>query len=474
MATDTLVAWLEGETARIYDREGRLVVQLPPRADRSVGEAADDVPRGIARAQAERALLDEADLSGADRDDEVAEELLEDELPLALRREDGRGRRDADHTATEGLQPTRWQAWAAPDGDALLVGTGRSVWRVRPQQAVERLGSAPAPAHAAAVAGGWLLLAGERWHASRDGRTFRELPGPSPANIAADSNALHVFVQIADRLEVVKLGEASNGSALVAKDRLVLSPSAPVRDLAFCAGVPVALTEDGLFRKTADGAFTAVDLLGGGRGIACSAKRLVVFGPGLRELTQPSSAPVGVGAAVADNVEVATFAGERLWVVASDGRLLRESDAPGAPLVLVRAASEEPALLIPSPQPVAGVNTAPAGRRRPRLPDLLPEVAIVGHLEAKPPRKRSIGLGVVANWQLGHPPTRVPAAPSDDWLQLAGAPAAAPAPGVPAAPLGPAAPVQAMPGMGRELGPDADAGCLHNTRQRAVALAAAD
>jgi hypothetical protein len=488
VAADGLVVWVDGPTARLYDEHGRSLGQLPPRVTkgRAAPEASIALPgasNDSARAAAQ--LLDEMDLSGGDRDDDIAEALIEDELPLADRRQADATAREQRGSNDEAASAV-WPAWAANAGKHLFVGAGGAIWRVQTGRAPVRLGRAPMRTRAAVVtADQWLILVGDQVLGSRDGRAFHGLAITPPLDVVADGRSPQVAFRYDDRIEVVNLATGKSGHSLTAGERATFTSSAPVRDLAVCSQRLVALTDDGLFARSPLGDFGAVDLTASGIGLACDGDRGVIFGlNGFHAMPDPTNvggARVGSSATAVGDIESATFVDQTLWLATSDKRLVRlawnaKGEGNVTPVDRVAAVRPQPTDMPASPLPSRASPpevTAPrtAGHRRSRLPDLLPELAFVGRVEALSQRRRAVGLALVANWRLGRTREtfgRPIVADAAALATFAGAPA------VGSFPTGGSATGAPPPPTMPVLGPDPDVGCLHTVRQKAVALASAD
>jgi hypothetical protein len=407
-----------GGVVAVVGRDG---VQLLDEAGRPLGRLGAGVTvsgPGLDTGARRERVLDRLDVPEEERDTQVAEDLVEDELTLGERRAQaaGRQRDGADDPST---------ALAAASARGVFVVAGRALWlaqagrrpqRLAPLRGELRALAASADGRAVVIAEGHALLG-----SSDGGLSF------APLGVAAR----------AERLALAGGALAWTEGAHVIIARPGAPPTtvplgSPVRDVAACADTLIALAEDGLWSLAPEPV-----RLGGpvaAARLACPAEGTgpwLAVGPALLEtpdrgrtweprLDAPASPLVG-----------AALTRDYLWLVGRDG-LSTLPRIPGG-----RAARPR-------------VAAAPAARRvrEPRWAGLLPRLTLDASYVASD-GNRELRAFALADFALG------------------------PRPPVLLAFADPASDPSSEPARERRRapGPDPDAACLEEARARAVELA---
>jgi hypothetical protein len=454
VASGDLVAVIEGGEVRIFSADGRLLDRL--------GSAVPGPPAGGARAAIEgeregrrERAFDLFDIPTELRDSQEAEDLVEDELPLAHRRREPATAND------DGPGPGSIALAAPDDRGGLWVVVGGHLLGVDPERGTSRRADLPGTIQVMAAAGDNLLLASpDRLLASPDGgRTFAALLrlDRPVTRMAADPQGRWIAWASRARLQVLR-GRQLTRFAFAAE----------IRDLVACGGHLVLLTDEGIHVGEEGG------------------PPVLVSGP--LPATGVSCPRAGPGPWL--------FAGQGLYESRDRGRTVRpRDDAPAGPfraLALARdriwlvSANDLHALPADGQRPLPGPASAPT--LDPAIPHppapwkalLAPRLTLTASYRTIGTRRDWLALAL-AELPLGEPGPKLRAAPAPvRRLALADPPHRGlqvdpplPSPPLPP-PASPVSPPAASWASSPYPPPDPDAGCLAPTRSRAVAAALAE
>jgi hypothetical protein len=464
VAGDT-VAVAVGAEVRWYDRLGRPLGRLRPR-ENACDPADGCAPGNRARADlARERALDDLDVPDELRERDDAIDLAEDELSLALRR-DQRAGADLPRLPS----PADAQAFVWADHGAIVALVDGRIWRIEAGRPAEAIGPAPAGIVALATTDSGLVIAArasEVLASSDGGRRFHtadHLPA-APEDLVVDPAGRFCAASSRRRLDVVQFGGAGQRPR-----KWFVEPSADVRDLAVCDGMLGVLADDGVHVVNADGSSRRVapprddSRLGCAGATAATAGLWLAFGDhglaaALDASAQGELAFVPVAGANRP-VEAVHAAGDALWVFSRVGGLAQLGPDSAPP-----------------PPPFLGVRDQARDRPAP-WHELLPRLGLLGR-KSHGAGRNALLFSLMAEWRLGgrraggrEATSGAEGSARSDLLL-----ASAPSPGVqPAAPDPAAAEARSA---GTASAPwtntaDPDAGCLARARARAVALAAAE
>jgi hypothetical protein len=439
-----LVVMARGRELQLFTVDGRAIARRAtpvgdPLEAQGAGERAADESR-------ER-ILDLLDVPTEARDSQAAEDLVEDELTLGERR----AARALERSAADATPPA--PIHLAASARFLWIATADGLWRAEIGETPRRIGPRPAELRALGATddGDLLVLRGRELLASRDGGlTFQSLE-----RLAA--RATHLAVPASGRW----LAWAEESAVLMssAAGRAAWPLPGTVRDLRACGDELVALTDDGLYRASADAPLARIAGPLPARRLACSGDGggpWLAVGPGLlasadhgRSWRSRLDTPPGP-------VQDAAVAAEALWLATPAGLVeLPIEESPG----------ERP----PALPPLDGTPGLALRGRPPVWAALLPRITLQGSYRGSPGRHEVRALAL-ADFPLGPRQARPPAGA----LQPAALLAAQDLPPAPTPPPVETPAAAEPPTRLRPPPPDAEIGCLVEARARAVEAALAE
>jgi hypothetical protein len=437
VASDDLLAVMQGPSARVFLADGRPLLRLPPVRDLPAASSA--APADESQDRREQ-IFELFDIPTELRDSQAAEDLVEEELTL---------RQQAAGPSAAVAGPGETDALAAADARGLWLVVSGDLYRAGPGVESARIGPVPHGLRALAAADDGTLVLGtatELLGSTDGGKTFRSLMrlARPPLQLAVDPSLRRLAWSDAAGMHLVRGGE----------DRT--SREGRVRDLQVCGGQLVVLAEDGLHVSSARGALEHVCGRVPATRIACprtGAGPWLLVGEGLaqsvdrgRSFRPRVDAPPGL-------IGGAAFTRERIWVVSPTAGLTSLSIPEG-----------------PAPErPTTPPSEEDAPARLPRwTSSLLPRLTLATSY-ARSASRRDYRALALAEVPLGRRERRLRADPAGGrMLAFADPEPPEPSPAQPPTPPYPGPATSPYPPR------DPDAGCLALARAAAVARAQAE
>ncbi len=437
VAADDLVAAVRGDTVVLLTTDGATFARLGPRGQDQGGTA---VGRGTGARVAE-GILDLFGIDESDRDSAAADDLVDDELALAQRRQlRGAGISDAAVSRPVVLAGSSKVLWILLDGQ---------LWRASRADGVRRIGR---------PAGRLDLMA-----ATKDGA----LIAASGRSLLMSSDGGVTFAPIIDLPETpTRLAIAADGSAIAWASsgaihlRAADDAGTPVRsdvgavlDVRFCDGTAIALTETGMFAGAGQPrGWRRIAMRPDARGLACAASGaapIVAVDPGVGLSFDGGATWLALDGAPPARTVAAAIGESTVWLATTVGLFGVARDRDPTVATAADQTQESVAIVVPV-----------LARRPPVYAAWLPRLMVRATL-LDSPGSRELRAVALADFPLGAATARVtPALPRPRLAALQ-------------------AEVQAAP-MSGAAGPRfrplsaADSQCLGDVRSRAVKLAMAE